>query len=96
MPRSLPITRLDVLRRRRLLTQRELAANAGIAMSTLSKIERGIERPRVAVMRALAQALGVADPLTVHEFRRAIEASGQSAPDRPDKATAVDDARSTS
>jgi transcriptional regulator with XRE-family HTH domain len=81
MPPSRPTTPLDVLRRRRLLTQRELAAKAGIAMSTLSKIERGIERPRIAVMRALAQALGVADPLTVREFRRAIERAEESASD---------------
>ena len=60
---------LAALRHRVPWTQGELAAAAGVAVSTVRGIERGAHkavRPRV--IRALATALGVA-PAAVAEFR---------------------------
>ena len=63
---------LATLRRRALLSQRNLARRAGVAPSSVYLIERGRTIPRPAVMRKLADALGVSDPLQVDEFRRAV------------------------
>jgi transcriptional regulator with XRE-family HTH domain len=63
------IAELATLRRRVPLTQGELAAAAGVSVGTVRGIERNAYatvRPRV--MRALAEALGVA-PAAVAEFR---------------------------
>ena len=46
-------------RRSRNLTQREVAAAAGIDRALLSRIERGVERPTEAVRRRLADVLDV-------------------------------------
>jgi DNA-binding XRE family transcriptional regulator len=62
---------LEVLRRQRLLSQRDLAQRAGIAQSTVYLIENGRTRPRLKVMRAICQALGV-QPTDVDEFRAVI------------------------
>jgi transcriptional regulator with XRE-family HTH domain len=60
---------LAVLRRRVPWTQGELAAAAGVAVSTVEAIERRARRSvRPRVIRALAAALGVA-PAAVAEFR---------------------------
>jgi transcriptional regulator with XRE-family HTH domain len=61
--------RLASLRRRRLLSQRELAQRAGIASSSVYSIENGRTVPRVGVMRKIVAALGIADPMEVDEFR---------------------------
>ncbi|HEV8639419.1 MAG TPA: helix-turn-helix transcriptional regulator [Chloroflexota bacterium] len=53
--------RLRALRRRRLLTQKELAAKVGVRWQTISAIESGHQEPRFSTLRALATALGV-DP----------------------------------
>lgn len=67
------MTSLEILRRRRLLTQAELAKAAGVGVSTIYLIENGKRRSlRPRVMRAIAQALEV-DPLEIDEFRRAVE-----------------------
>ena len=50
---------LKRLRQERLLTQEELAAQAGITVSTLSRIETGKTSPRLRTIRDLAQALGI-------------------------------------
>jgi transcriptional regulator with XRE-family HTH domain len=64
---------LSTLRRRKLLSQRDLARQAGVALSTIYLIEAGrTERVTFKVMRAVSDALGVA-PETVEEFRRALE-----------------------
>ena len=63
---------LAALRRRALLSQRDLARRAGVAPSSVYLIERGRTLPRPAVMRKLADALGVSDPMQVDEFRRAV------------------------
>jgi transcriptional regulator with XRE-family HTH domain len=66
---SAGVAGLAALRRRAPWTQRELAAAAGVAVSTVRAIERGAYktvRPRV--IRALAATLGV-EPAAVVEFR---------------------------
>jgi transcriptional regulator with XRE-family HTH domain len=61
--------RLAAVRRRRLLTQRELAKRAGIAPSSVYSIEKGRVVPRVGVVRKIVAALGIEDPAEVDEFR---------------------------
>jgi transcriptional regulator with XRE-family HTH domain len=60
---------LAALRRRRLLSQRELARQAGVASSSIYAIERGRTVPRLSVMRKIVAALDIADPAEVDEFR---------------------------
>jgi transcriptional regulator with XRE-family HTH domain len=47
------------LREKRGMTQEALASQAGITLSTLSVIERGLANPTWATMRDIAAALGV-------------------------------------
>jgi transcriptional regulator with XRE-family HTH domain len=64
---------LATLRKRRLLSQRDLARAAGIALSTIYLLEAGkTERATYKVMRSVSTALGVA-PEAIAEFRRALE-----------------------
>jgi transcriptional regulator with XRE-family HTH domain len=64
---------LATLRKRRLLSQRDLARTAGVALSTIYLLEAGkTERATYKVMRSVSTALGV-PPETVAEFRRALE-----------------------
>lgn len=65
---------LRTLRRRRLLSQRDLAHLAGVTPSTIYLIESGRTGPRLAVMRKICEALGVG-PLEVDEFRATLEAT---------------------
>lgn len=68
-------TPLASWRRRRLLSQRALAARAGVALSTVWLIEAGkTERASFKVMRAISDALGVS-PEAIAEFRRVIDAA---------------------
>jgi DNA-binding XRE family transcriptional regulator len=69
---------LAVLRRRRLLSQRALAQQAGIGTSTIYLIETGKVVPRLVTMQAICTALGLDDPLEVNEFRAAIERGEES------------------
>lgn len=62
---------LATVRRQQLLTQSELAARAGLAVSTVRAIEAGHTRPRARVMRAICTVLGL-DPAQVDEFRAAL------------------------
>jgi transcriptional regulator with XRE-family HTH domain len=75
--RPLPMPSLREVRAARLLSMRELAALAQVAPSTIYLIEKGRTVPRLSMVRRLAAALEV-DPLTVDEFRRAIEQASQS------------------
>jgi transcriptional regulator with XRE-family HTH domain len=51
-------TRLEEWRRRRLLTQGELAENAGVGLYSIVRIEAG-PSARVTTLRKLADALGI-------------------------------------
>lgn len=53
--------RLREWRKRRLLTQRELAKRVGMTVGTVNRIERGVHRPRLSTIRKLAEALDL-DP----------------------------------
>jgi transcriptional regulator with XRE-family HTH domain len=46
-------------RTRRALTQRQLASSAGLTLSTITRIERGLARPHPTTVHKLAVALGV-------------------------------------
>jgi len=54
------LTRLRAVRERAALTQRELAAKAGVTYVQISRIERGAAEPYPGTVRKLATALGVA------------------------------------
>jgi DNA-binding XRE family transcriptional regulator len=69
------MTPLATLRRRKLLTQADLAKAAGVGESTIRTIESGSNRhPRIKVMRAICDALDV-QPVEIDEFQAAIEGS---------------------
>jgi transcriptional regulator with XRE-family HTH domain len=46
-------------RRRRRMTQRELAEAAGVHLNVIGLLERGVVGPRVGTLAQLAQALGM-------------------------------------
>jgi transcriptional regulator with XRE-family HTH domain len=50
---------LKRLREERKITQEQLAFDAGITASALSRIERGLNSPRWGTVRQLCRALGV-------------------------------------
>jgi transcriptional regulator with XRE-family HTH domain len=50
--------RLRTLRKRKLLTQEQLAERSGLAVSTVIRIERNQVEPQGATIRKLADALG--------------------------------------
>jgi transcriptional regulator with XRE-family HTH domain len=50
---------LRQVRERLFVTQAELAQRTGIAEATLSRIENGLQRPRISTVRRIAEALGV-------------------------------------
>ena len=52
--------RLREVRERRFVTQEELAARTGMSRATISRLESGLQRPRISTVRKLAAALGVA------------------------------------
>jgi transcriptional regulator with XRE-family HTH domain len=60
--------RLAEHRRQRRLTQAELAVLAGVAPSTIYKLEKGLHRPQFRVVRRIAAALQV-EPDEIDEFR---------------------------
>ena len=51
--------RLAALRERAVLTQKELAARAGVSQLAVHNIESGKSEPRPATIRKIARALGV-------------------------------------
>ena len=57
------------LREEREITQEQLAFEAGITVSALSRIERGLNNPRWTTVRRIARALNVC----LVELARAIE-----------------------
>jgi transcriptional regulator with XRE-family HTH domain len=68
-----PASPLARVRKHKLLSQRDLAKRAGVALSTIYLLEAGkTERVTFKVMRAVSQALDVA-PDAIAEFRRALD-----------------------
>ncbi len=63
---------LRELRLARALSQRDLAAEAGVTQKTVLNLELGRKEPLLQTIRKLSAALGV-EPAEVDEFRRAIE-----------------------
>ena len=59
--------RLRTLRKRKLLTQEQLAERSGIAASTVIRIERNQVEPQGATIRKLAEALDVEPYALVRE-----------------------------
>jgi transcriptional regulator with XRE-family HTH domain len=71
-PRALP---LASIRRRKLLSQRALARQASVALSTIYLLEAGkTDHATFRIMRAVSDALGV-PPDSIAEFRRVIDAN---------------------
>ena len=69
-----PALPLATIRKRKLLSQRDLASKAGVALSTIYLLEAGkTERVTFKVMRAVSRALEV-PPESIAEFRRVIDA----------------------
>jgi len=56
MPRRL---KLREYRERKLLTQQMLSEKTGLRLASISRIESGLQVPRVGTVRILAAALGV-------------------------------------
>ena len=85
-PAALP---LASVRKRKLLSQRALASQAGVALSTIYLLEAGrTERATFKVMRAVSQALEV-EPESIAEFRRVMDrARDQQVEGRPAPGTA--------
>lgn len=52
--------KLREVRERLLVTQADLAERTGIAEATISRLENGMQRPRISTVRKLATALDVA------------------------------------
>ena len=74
-PPAAPVSPLAAIRKRHLLSQRALAARAGVALSTIYLLEAGkTDRATFKVMRAVSQALGVPAE-SIAEFRRVIDAN---------------------
>jgi transcriptional regulator with XRE-family HTH domain len=51
--------RLREIREARFVTQAELSERTGITEATISRIEHGLQSPRISTIRKLAKALGV-------------------------------------
>ena len=59
--------KLREVRERLFVTQAELAERTGLTVSTVSRLENGLQRPRISTVRKLADALGV-EPETLVEW----------------------------
>jgi transcriptional regulator with XRE-family HTH domain len=51
--------KLREVREQRFVTQAELAERTGMSRATLSRLESGLQRPRISTVRRIAAALGV-------------------------------------
>jgi transcriptional regulator with XRE-family HTH domain len=78
-----PPSPLAAIRKQQLLSQRALAQQAGVALSTIYLLEAArTERVTFKVMRAVSAALGV-PPESIAEFRRAMGLDPARAQRRP-------------
>ena len=74
---------LASIRRRKLLSQRALAKQAGVALSTIYLLEAGkTEHATFKVMRAITTALDVPAE-SIAEFRQVLDAPPSAKPRRP-------------
>ncbi len=64
---------LRKVRLQRLLSQRALAKQAGVALKTVIDLELGRTQPHFQTMRKLSEALGI-EPTEIDEFRQTLEA----------------------
>ena len=79
---------LEEARLRRRLTQRALAARAGVSLSTVQAIEAGrTERVRFATMEKLADVLGV-EPEEIDDFAPSFRPRHRGSPSSPPDAGA--------
>jgi transcriptional regulator with XRE-family HTH domain len=62
--------RLKELRRRRALSQRELARLSGVSFDTIAKLERGHREAQPRTVRRLSEALNVQPPELIKEEGR--------------------------
>ena len=70
--------KLRELRAKKVLTQKELAKEAGVSTATVTAIETGVQLPTPKTSRKLATALGV-EPTDIDEVQAAIDrAMGQA------------------
>lgn len=60
------LPRLKAWRRRRALALRDLAAQSGVGVNTINRLERGHQAARPSTVRRLAAALGI-DPAELME-----------------------------
>jgi transcriptional regulator with XRE-family HTH domain len=65
------------LRKRKGLTQQELAKHAGVSQYTITEIETGRRDPRPSTLRKLADALGV-EVADIFQESRPVQLSGSS------------------
>lgn len=66
-----PAPNLASLRLERGLSQQQLAQNVGTSQSRLSRIESGLDDPRLSTVRKLAEALGVGIETLAHAISAA-------------------------
>ena len=69
--RMLVAENLRTARRRRLLTQAELAGRSGVDRKTVSRIENGVHAVTIDHLFALAEALDVPAASLVHDYASA-------------------------
>lgn len=67
------MTALRTVRRRHLLSQRDLARVAGVTSSTIYLIEGRKVTPRIKIMRLICEALDIQDPNEIDEFADALK-----------------------
>lgn len=73
-----PLEHLAKVRRRKALSVRDLAREAGVAVSTIATLESGRgPTPNPRTVRRLSDALGI-DPADVIEFRRTLGLEAQN------------------
>jgi len=85
MPRAPKTQPLASIRKRKLLSQRALAKEAGVALSTVYLLEAGkTEHATFKVMRAITATLGVPAE-SIAEFRQVIDATPNPHPRTPQR-----------
>ena len=76
--KEIPTNIGDVITARRMkasMTRKELAANAGVALSTLSAIERGAHMPSARTLDFIAEAFGTSSSRLIATAKRKAKAA---------------------